>query len=85
MLMDPMGGIVMTNDGNAILREVSIKSVLVTRSCEILKSQLCFTCFAGKADQGDRVPHGTTELVLTQTADVRSCASVRLLASSQEG
>ena len=23
MLMDPMGGIVMTNDGNAILREVS--------------------------------------------------------------
>lgn len=25
MLMDPMGGIVMTNDGNAILREVSEK------------------------------------------------------------
>lgn len=24
MLMDPMGGIVMTNDGNAILREVCI-------------------------------------------------------------
>ena len=24
MLMDPMGGIVMTNDGNAILREVSL-------------------------------------------------------------
>ena len=24
MLMDPMGGIVMTNDGNAILREVRI-------------------------------------------------------------
>lgn len=27
MLMDPMGGIVMTNDGNAILREVSRCSV----------------------------------------------------------
>jgi len=26
MLMDPMGGIVMTNDGNAILREVSSSS-----------------------------------------------------------
>lgn len=26
MLMDPMGGIVMTNDGNAILREVSLAS-----------------------------------------------------------
>lgn len=25
MLMDPMGGIVMTNDGNAILREVGLK------------------------------------------------------------
>ena len=24
MLLDPMGGIVMTNDGNAILREVCI-------------------------------------------------------------
>ncbi len=26
MLMDPMGGIVMTNDGNAILREVELYS-----------------------------------------------------------
>ena len=25
MLLDPMGGIVLTNDGNAILREVSIE------------------------------------------------------------
>ena len=25
MLLDPMGGIVLTNDGNAILREVSFK------------------------------------------------------------
>jgi hypothetical protein len=24
MLLDPMGGIVLTNDGNAILREVSL-------------------------------------------------------------
>lgn len=28
MLMDPMGGIVMTNDGNAILREVRSKFIL---------------------------------------------------------
>ena len=27
MLMDPMGGIVMTNDGNAILREVRLLSI----------------------------------------------------------
>ncbi len=28
MLMDPMGGIVMTNDGNAILREVCLLLIL---------------------------------------------------------
>lgn len=38
MLMDPMGGIVMTNDGNAILREVSTKSGLVTSSCKVVQS-----------------------------------------------
>ena len=27
MLMDPMGGIVMTNDGNAILREVRLLNI----------------------------------------------------------
>ena len=26
MLMDPMGGVVMTNDGNAILREIQVLS-----------------------------------------------------------
>jgi len=28
MLLDPMGGIVLTNDGNAILREVNITNLL---------------------------------------------------------
>jgi T-complex protein 1 subunit gamma len=27
MLLDPMGGIVLTNDGNAILREVSMREI----------------------------------------------------------
>lgn len=27
MLLDPMGGIVLTNDGNAILREVSMQEI----------------------------------------------------------
>lgn len=31
MLLDPMGGIVMTNDGNAILREVIMNSDLSTK------------------------------------------------------
>ena len=30
MLMDPMGGIVMTNDGNAILREVSQRQMIIS-------------------------------------------------------
>lgn len=38
MLMDPMGGIVMTNDGNAILREVISNFVLFH---EIFKDFLC--------------------------------------------
>lgn len=29
MLMDPMGGIVMTNDGNAILREVMESEIVL--------------------------------------------------------
>ena len=32
MLLDPMGGIVLTNDGNAILREVSSDYSRTTRS-----------------------------------------------------
>ena len=29
MLLDPMGGIVLTNDGNAILREVSLVTAII--------------------------------------------------------
>ena len=34
MLLDPMGGIVLTNDGNAILREVSLPNSNASRSCQ---------------------------------------------------
>ena len=34
MLLDPMGGIVMTNDGNCILREVSLDQLI----CESLRT-----------------------------------------------
>lgn len=37
MLMDPMGGIVMTNDGNAILREVRILCVILEERGRWLK------------------------------------------------
>lgn len=40
MLLDPMGGIVLTNDGNAILREVSlppIRGTFSTRNPKVLE------------------------------------------------
>lgn len=39
MLMDPMGGIVMTNDGNAILREISVNHPAAKTLIEIARTQ----------------------------------------------
>lgn len=39
MLMDPMGGIVMTNDGNAILREITVTHPAAKSMIEIARTQ----------------------------------------------
>jgi chaperonin GroEL (HSP60 family) len=39
MLMDPMGGIVLTNDGNAILREITVKHPAAKAMIEIARTQ----------------------------------------------
>ncbi|VDQ04684.1 unnamed protein product [Trichobilharzia regenti] len=39
MLMDPMGGIVMTNDGNAILREITVEHPAAKSMIEIARTQ----------------------------------------------
>lgn len=39
MLMDPMGGIVMTNDGNAILREITVQHPAAKCMIEIARTQ----------------------------------------------
>lgn len=39
MLMDPMGGIVLTNDGNAILREITVKHPAAKSIIEIARTQ----------------------------------------------
>uniref|UniRef100_A0A914C9B7 T-complex protein 1 subunit gamma n=1 Tax=Acrobeloides nanus TaxID=290746 RepID=A0A914C9B7_9BILA len=39
MLMDPMGGIVLTNDGNAILREITVKHPAAKSMIEIARTQ----------------------------------------------
>merc|ERR1740116_807218 len=37
--MDPMGGIVMTNDGNAILREITVQHPAAKTMIEIARTQ----------------------------------------------
>ncbi|CAL1526564.1 unnamed protein product [Lymnaea stagnalis] len=39
MLMDPMGGIVMTNDGNAILRELNVQHPAAKSMIEVARTQ----------------------------------------------
>jgi T-complex protein 1 subunit gamma len=39
MLMDPMGGIVMTSDGNAILREIVVQHPAAKSMIEIARTQ----------------------------------------------
>ena len=39
MLMNPMGGIVMTNDGNAILREIQVQHPAAKTMIEISRTQ----------------------------------------------
>ena len=39
MLLDPMGGIVMTNDGHAILREIDVKHPAAKSMIELSRAQ----------------------------------------------
>ncbi|XP_065672398.1 T-complex protein 1 subunit gamma isoform X2 [Hydra vulgaris] len=52
MLMDPMGGIVMTNDGNAILREIQVQHPAAKTMLEISRTQ------------DEEVGDGTTSVVI---------------------
>ena len=52
MLMDPMGGIVMTNDGNAILREVDVSHPAAKSLIELSRAQ------------DEEVGDGTTSVII---------------------
>merc|ERR1719487_2767238 len=52
MLLDPMGGIVMTNDGNAILREVDVSHPAAKNMIELSRAQ------------DEEVGDGTTSVVV---------------------
>ncbi|GCB81199.1 hypothetical protein scyTo_0023275, partial [Scyliorhinus torazame] len=52
MLLDPMGGIVMTNDGNAILREIQVQHPAAKSMVEISRTQ------------DEEVGDGTTSVII---------------------
>lgn len=52
MLMDPMGGIVMTNDGNAILREITVEHPAAKTLIEVSRTQ------------DEEVGDGTTSVII---------------------
>lgn len=52
MLLDPMGGIVMTNDGNAILREVDVSHPAAKIMIELSRAQ------------DEEVGDGTTSVII---------------------
>lgn len=52
MLMDPMGGICMTNDGNAILREITVQHPAAKSLIEVARTQ------------DEEVGDGTTSVII---------------------
>ena len=52
MLMDPMGGIVLTNDGNAILREIDVQHPAAKSMIELARAQ------------DEEVGDGTTSVII---------------------
>jgi len=52
MLLDPMGGIVITNDGNAILREIDVTHPAAKSMLELARSQ------------DEEVGDGTTSVII---------------------
>jgi len=65
MLLDPMGGIVMTNDGNAILREIDVQHPSAKSMIELARAQ------------DEEVGDGTTSVIIL--AGEIMCFSERLL------
>ena len=56
MLLDPMGGIVMTNDGNCILREVDVSHPAAKSMIELSRGQ------------DEEVGDGTTSVIILSTS-----------------
>lgn len=62
MLMDPMGGIVLTNDGNAILREIEVAHPAAKSMIELARTQ------------DEEVGDGTTSVIVLSGEVLSKCA-----------
>ena len=60
MLLDPMGGIVLTNDGHAILREIEVAHPAAKSMIELSRTQ------------DEEVGDGTTTVIILGTASISS-------------
>ena len=61
MLLDPMGGIVLTNDGHAILREIEVAHPAAKSMIELSRTQ------------DEEVGDGTTTVIILGTLDELGC------------
>jgi hypothetical protein len=78
MLMDPMGGIVMTSDGNAILREVGSLVLCTKLLFEVLANRVLFVVMRHQQDLDHLTCKGSntaTPIYLTQATVPHSAAS----------
>uniref|UniRef100_H3AM02 T-complex protein 1 subunit gamma n=1 Tax=Latimeria chalumnae TaxID=7897 RepID=H3AM02_LATCH len=67
MLLDPMGGIVMTNDGNAILREIQVQHPAAKSMIEISRTQ------------DEEVGDGTTSVIILDCGSELKAATYLIL------
>jgi T-complex protein 1 subunit gamma len=58
MLLDPMGGIVLTNDGHAILREIEVSHPAAKSMIELSRTQ------------DEEVGDGTTTVIILGTQEI---------------
>jgi chaperonin GroEL (HSP60 family) len=67
MILDPMGGILLTNDGNAILREIEVGHPAAKSMIELSRTQ------------DEEVGDGTTSVIILGESFVGGCESKTLM------
>ena len=71
MLLDPMGGIVLTNDGHAILREIEVAHPAAKSMIELSRTQ------------DEEVGDGTTTVIILGISSMRTLDNINLISYSR--